>query len=237
MIAECASNHGGDLSLAKAFIRCFAEAGADYIKFQTTRVKHLRKDDPQVEWFTRAELSDEAHVELKAECEAAGVQFLTTVYHPDEVPMIKALGCDTVKVGSGEAHEPELAKAIRKAKFDRVFVATGITSMQQSAYEYPYVLGVEYLACVTRYPCPAACAVRHYGHEQYLPTGWSDHCLGLDGCETAIIHGATVIEKHVQLPQQARLVKPWEASVSEFRKLRAMADEDPARFKGRWQAA
>ena len=100
LIAETSSNHGGDLSLAKEFIHAFAEAGADWIKFQTTRVKHLRPDDPQYEWFTKAELSDQAHVELKAECEQAGVKFLTTVYHADEVPFLASLGLEAIKIGS-----------------------------------------------------------------------------------------------------------------------------------------
>ena len=46
IIAECASNHGGSIPLAKEFIWRCAEAGADWVKFQTTRVKHLRKTVP-----------------------------------------------------------------------------------------------------------------------------------------------------------------------------------------------
>ncbi len=89
---------------------------------------------------------------------------------------------------------------------------------------------------MTRYPAPAAFA----GHLAVQPyqrpvIGWSDHCVGIDIACSAILAGATVIEKHVCLPTQARPVQPWEATVDAFRALRAFADEDPAgRFIGRW---
>jgi sialic acid synthase SpsE len=65
--------------------------------------------------------------------------------------------------------------------------------------------------------------------------GWSDHCVGLEGAQLAIVKGARMIEKHVQLPFQGRTAKPYEATIEEFRALRAFADENPSRFIGRWQ--
>ena len=239
LIAECATNHGGSVDLATEFIWRFAEAGADWIKFQTTRVQHLRPDDPQYAWFQRAELSDEAHHQLKAECDKAGVKFLTTVYHPAEVPFVRSV-CDVVKIGSGEAHEIRLGKAVREAAFRRVLVATGLTPAHRTPY-HKTQSGVTFLACVTRYPCPSYYAVRAYGNDSpYLEAdcwGWSDHCEGLDGARLAIGHGARIIEKHVCLPHQARPIRPWEATVEQFQELRAFADDDPTRFIGRWQHA
>lgn len=228
LIAEVSSNHGGDLGLAKEFIHRFAEAGADWVKFQTTRVKHLRPDDPQYAWFTRAELSDEAHFELKAECEKAGTKFLTTVYHADDVPFVRSV-TDTVKIGSGESDEASLLRAVQDAGFSRVLVSDGL--VRQRTYYY-----AERLACVTRYPAPHGCvpeAFDAFGVYQ----GWSDHCVGLDSCKLAILRGATIIEKHVCLPNQARPVRSFEATIEEFAELRAFADEDPTRFIGRWQCA
>ena len=248
LIAEIASNHGGDIALAKEFIWRYAEAGADWIKFQTTRVKHLRPDDPQYAWFTQAELSDAAHVELKAECERAGVKFLTTVYNVAEVPFLASLGLEAIKVGSGEAGESGLAAAL-EGQFSRVLVSRGIIGEQWLSspfhrFQEPEViegkrrwtrrLNATFFHCHTRYPCPPLFAQHLYME----PTsGWSDHCVGLDGARSAIMFGASIIEKHVSLPHQARPVKPWEATVEEFKSLRAFADEDPMRFLGRWQHA
>lgn len=248
LIAEIASNHGGSIPLAKEFIWRFTEAGADWIKFQTTRVKHLRRDDPQYAWFQQAELSDEAHHELKAECARAGVKFLTTVYHPDEVALVRGL-CDTVKIGSGEAAEVRLAQAVMAASFTRVFISCGIVAGPRvppvyNGFGQPPVM-ISMLRSVSRYPAPSHAARWTYGQraccedidDRSYYNGWSDHCVGLEGCQVAIVDGASIIEKHVCLPQQARPVRPWEATVDEFKALRAFADEDPQRFIGRWQAA
>lgn len=226
LIAEVASSHGGSIALAKEFIHAFAEAGADWVKFQTTRVKHLRPDDSQYDWFAKAELSDDAHHELKAECEKAGTKFLTTVYHVDEVPFVRSI-TDTVKIGSGEACDFSLRAAVYEAGFARVIVGCGLGTIW-------YQHHADLLRCVTRYPCPAALALAPYGTEF---KGWSDHCVGLEGCQIAISRGARIIEKHVSLPNQARPVQPWEASVAQFKQLRKFADENPQRFLGRWQCA
>ena len=63
--------------------------------------------------------------------------------------------------------------------------------------------------------------------------------LSREGHEVmSVADGAEVIEKHVALTTQARPVAPWEALPDEFRQLRALVNDDPARrFKGRWQYA
>lgn len=229
LIAEISSNHGGSISLAKEFIYAFAEAGADWVKFQTTRVKHLNPADPQYAWFQQAELSDEAHWELKAECEKAGTKFLTTVFNADEVPFLASLGLEAIKIGSGEAMESVLSLAAVRS-FTRVFVSAGLGD--PVIHDHPRH-GYDRLYCLTRYPAPHGCvpdAFRYY-------SGWSDHCCGLESCQVAILRGATIIEKHVQLPHQARPAKSYEATMDELKALRAFADEQPERFLGRWQYA
>src|SRR5688572_2204883 len=102
IIGEVASNHGGSVELAKEFIKRFAPY-CDTVKFQATRVSHLRPQDPQFAWFTQAELSDDDFFSLKDECEREGVGFLLTINHQDEVDLVERLGCRRVKIGSGEA--------------------------------------------------------------------------------------------------------------------------------------
>jgi sialic acid synthase SpsE len=243
LIAELSTNHGGSMSLAKEFIQRFAEAGADWIKFQHTRVAHLRPDDPQYAWFQKAEFSTDQFAELRHVCGAARVGFMTTVYHAADVPEVFDLAL-TVKIGSGEAHEPALAAAVGSAGFPRVLVGAGLTEPWHSPFLQLRKNGqrVQFLRCITRYPCPSALASVTYDdcatiHARSPYAGWSDHCTSLAGCQLAILGGATVIEKHVCLPNQARAIKPYEATVAEFAQLRAFADEDPARFRGRWQHA
>lgn len=220
------------MRLAREFIHRFAESGADWVKFQTTRIAHLRKDDPQYDWFRQSEFTADQFAELADECVQAGTQFLTTVYHAEDVremaPFVTA-----IKVGSGEAGEVSLATAIRRTGIPRVFVGCGIVPLKQSAFLS--LIGsaqVHHLHCVSRYPCPSPLARADYG----LYGGWSDHCVGLEGAQMALLDGARIIEKHVCLPKQARAIQPWEADAESFRLLRRFADDDPNRFLGRWQA-
>jgi sialic acid synthase SpsE len=244
LIAELATNHGGSLTLAKEFIARFAEAGADWIKLQHSRCVHLRPSDPQYAWFQKAEFSLEEFAELKETCEQAGTKFLTTVFHAADVSEVASLGLEAVKIGSGEAHEESLAAAIGSAGFKRVIVGCGLTEPWHSPFLQLRKNGqrVQFLRCITRYPCPSALASVAYDdcatiHARSPYAGWSDHCTGLAGCQLAILGGATVVEKHCCLPNQARGIKPYEATVAEFAQLRAFADEDPMRFRGRWQHA
>lgn len=246
LIAEISSNHGGDLVLAKEFIYACAEHGADWVKFQTTRVKHLSPADPQYAWFAKAELSDEAHYELKAECEKAGVKFLTTVYNAAEVPFLANLGLEAIKIGSGEACERALAEAVMPT-FRRVLVGLGLceNNPYQSVFARDEWFPV-FLGAVTRYPAPIGVAAHVIGGRSvswattghwHTVEGWSDHACGLSECFAAITLGARIIEKHVQLPHQARPPKPYEATMAELKELRQFADENPQRFIGRWQFA
>ena len=236
LIAEVASNHGGDLQLAKAFIWRCAEAGADWVKFQTTRVQHLRLDDPQYAWFQRAELSEDAHVALKDECAHAGVKFLTTVYHPAEMPFLASLGLEAIKIGSGEARELALARAV--TGFPRVIVSLGVAPTG-ALTPFRHVRQAVFLRCVSRYPTPplaALGAMRPYLNNSTPEVGWSDHCVGIEVACAAICAGATLIEKHVQFPDQARPPQPYEATMDDLKRLRQFADEDPAsQYTGRWQ--
>lgn len=237
IIAEVATNHGGDLACATDFIHACAEAGADYVKFQSYQVQHLRPGDPQQDWFAQCELSDDAHHVLMAECEKAGVKFLTTVYTADRVPFLQSLGLDTIKIGSGEAGEWPLVNAACQA-FSTVLLSDGLGS--GPVVPMPWTT----LQCVTRYPTP----IDAVALDMQTYAGWSDHCLGIEVAKAAIAMGAQYVEKHVTLPYAPR-VCAWDATMAQVRALRDYAafietittglppdlTEARARFVGRWQ--
>jgi sialic acid synthase SpsE len=238
LIAEVASNHGGDRGLMDAFIATYAEAGADWIKFQSYQVRTLRPDDPQRAWLAQAELSDEDHWFLKETCEKYGTKFLTTVFHASRVPFLHSLGLEAIKIGSGEAGEVELFRAACHA-FPRVLLSLG-AGPPDFTPPYETVGGhirdvslVQKLRCVSRYPADDwMCEQWPYSGNV---VGWSDHCVGIHVCKRAIFKGASVIEKHVSLLNQKRERRAFEATVADFKELRAFADDDPQKYVGRWQ--
>lgn len=226
----------------EAFIAQYADAGADWVKFQSYQVKTLRSGDPQRDWLAQAELSDEDHWFLKETCARYGTKFLTTVFHRSRVPFLASLGLEAIKIGSGEAGECGLIRDV-DAAFSRVLVSCGLSGACADYIQRMNLANWELLECMSRYPSHPCFAKRRYlsrsevvgmdeGPNLY---GWSDHCVGLDGCEIALSCGASIIEKHVSLPEQKREKRSWEATVEEFRELRQFADDDPAKYLGRWQ--
>ena len=231
LIAEVSTNHGGNLDLAKRFIEAFAIC--TYVKFQWTRSHRPHPSDPQYAWFRQAEFSDAQFAELAQTCRDCGTQFLATVYHAEDVAAYQALGTTAIKIGSGEAEDRALAKAVLPAghPWHPVFVSEGIR-MACGDYRRNRVAK---LRCVSWYPTPLWYARQVASQPYLLEAGWSDHVVGLEACHAALFAGATVIEKHVQLEGQARPPKAFEATVEEMQRLRGFMNEHPARFIGRWQ--
>lgn len=230
IIAEVTSNHGGDLGLAREFIREAARAGVDYVKFQSWRAATVRGGpaDPQYEWFVRAELSDAAHRELIGECGRQGVQFLTTCFDLGRVEFLASLGMDTIKVGSPDLTSRRMLEAIRK-RFQHVIVSTGVGTDDEVASAAEWLRGGEFtfLHCVSLYPMrPEQANLRRMSWlRQFTPSvGWSDHAEGLDVAKVAIAAGASYLEKHYCLGRNGPgRAMAWDATPDEFADLVAYA--------------
>src|SRR5215831_3349703 len=115
IIAEVTSNHGGDMTLAREFIKRAADAGADFVKFQSWRASTVRGGaaDPQYDWFVKAELSDADHHVLIEECDRHGIRFLTTCFDIGRVEFLASLGMPAIKVGSPDLTSRRMLEALR----------------------------------------------------------------------------------------------------------------------------
>ncbi len=230
LIAEVASAHGGDMSLAKRFVTEAAAAGADYVKFQSWRAGTLRDGagDAQFGWFQQAELTDAQHVELIEACLASGTRFLTTCFDVDRIDFLASLGLGTVKVSSPDLTSRRLLCALRE-RFDHVIVSTGLAQHDEVAQASEWLSGGDFtlLHCVSKYPMDAAEANLACMAElrQHTPSvGWSDHAEGVEVAKLAVSMGANVIEKHFCLGRQGPgRVNPWDATPAEFEELAAHA--------------
>ena len=232
LIAECSTNHGGNLARAQQFAETFAKAGATIVKFQLTRIRHLRFGDPQYAWFAQCELSNAEVRDISQTVRENGAIPMWTVYHTDDIQELVDAGLTYLKIGSGEAHRPDIAMHLHALPdtFKHIYVSTGIFPPHPIYKLHPEV---DFLTCISRYPTPHGLAVSLLATTGYH--GWSDHSVGFNECRAAVIAGATIIEKHVMMPTQARAHQPWETSASEFAAFRQWTQEDPeARFVDRW---
>lgn len=225
IIAEAGVNHNGSLELAKRLIDAAAEAGVDFVKFQTFKTEQLvskaaAKADYQVkntgdggetqfEMIKKLELDRGVHEELIAYCATKNIRFFSTAFDLDSVDLLNELGLPLWKIPSGEiTNLPYLRKiaALRKP----TILSTGMCNLSdiEAALDVLTTGGLErgqitVLHCNTEYPTPMADvnlqAMNTIATAFGVAVGYSDHTLGIEVPIAAVARGAVCIEKHFTL--------------------------------------
>ena len=223
IIAEVASNHGGDMELAKEMVRAASEAGADYFKVQSWQARTLRdrEADPQYQWFIKAELSDEDHYELMEECRKNGIQFLTTYFDAGRASFLDRLGIKEIKIGSPDLSSRRMLLAL-KDNCEHIIISTGLALAEEVGEAAQLLSGVKLtlMHCVSMYPVPPEKVNlrRMDWLRQFTPSvGYSDHCVGIEAVKLAIARGANYVEKHFSLGEKRGCrYSPWDATPQEL---------------------
>jgi sialic acid synthase SpsE len=224
IIAEVSSNHGGDINLAREFVRVAAEIGVDFVKFQSWQAKKLRRDDSQLEWFTKSELTDKAHYILLEECERRGIEFLTTCFDIERIDFLSKLGLKRIKIASPDAASFKMLKEIKK-RFQHIILSTGMTYSEElrRTAELLREVNFTFLHCVSIYPTPIEKVnmKRMEWLRKFTPSvGYSDHTVGIEAVKLAIVKGAEYVEKHFCLGKHGPgRVMPWDATPDEMEKI------------------
>jgi len=226
IIAEAGVNHNGDLAMAKQLIDAAADAGADYVKFQTFKTEKLvspeakraeyqqrnMKEDGDVSQFAmlkKLELSEANHHELIAYCREKNIRFLSTAFDLDSLDFLHSLGMDLFKIPSGEITNLPYLQKIGNMN-TRVIVSTGMCVMDEisDALNVLEASGtkrenISVLHCTTDYPTAMQDvnlnAMLQIAEELHVPVGYSDHTLGIEVPVAAVAMGAQIIEKHFTL--------------------------------------
>ena len=225
IIAEAGVNHNGSLELAKRLIDAAADAGVDYVKFQTFKAENLvtksakqaeyqKKnigdgDDSQYQMLKNLELSLVDHEVLIGYCKQKGVRFFSTAFDLESIDYLASLNLPLWKIPSGEIiNYPYLRKIARQGQ--TVILSTGMCDMTdiKNALDILIKFGlikdqITILHCNTEYPTPfedvnlrAMLTIKEaFG----IKVGYSDHTRGIEVPIAAVALGAEVIEKHFTL--------------------------------------
>lgn len=227
IIAEAGVNHNGSLELAKQLVDVAAEAGVDYVKFQTFKAENLvtasarqaeyqkrnaaEDGDSQYAMLKKLELSEADHLTLMGYCREKGIKFLSTPFDLDSIDFLDSLNLDLWKIPSGEiSNYPYLRKIARLN--GRVVMSTGMctdadvaAAMQALTENGQDQSKVTLLHCNTQYPTPmedvnlmAMNSLRKHASS----VGFSDHTQGVEAAVAAVAMGADVIEKHFTLSRE-----------------------------------
>lgn len=219
IIAEVGQNHQGELSTARDYIRAFAEAGADAVKFQTRNNKYLFSKDAYEanydsenafapvygEHREKLELKPEWLPILKADCVKFGVKFMSTPFDEPSLELLEEIDVDILKIASFDlGNLPFMHHIVKMGKPVVISVGGGKAHQIRASIDF---LGqtlddIAVLHCVSEYPC----AHNRLGLSnipgliETFPEhtiGLSDHYNGIITGPIAYMLGARVFEKHV----------------------------------------
>jgi len=224
IIAEAGVNHNGDINLAKKLVDAAADAGADFIKFQTFKAKNIVtktaskakyqilnsiNNESQYEMLKKLELSETNHNELINHCNKRNIHFFSTAFDCEGLEYLNNLDLDFFKIPSGEiTNFPYLKKISLIGK--PVILSTGMCNMQEIDAAVKLLLSeklkiedITILHCNTEYPTPMIDvnlkAMISIKKKFNVKVGYSDHTLGIEIPIAAVAMGAKVIEKHFTL--------------------------------------
>lgn len=224
IIAEAGVNHNGDIKLAKKLIDVAAQAGVDYVKFQTFKASKLvtkkasrakyqdantKNNDSQFEMLKKLELSQENHYHLIEYSKTKKVKFLSTGFDFQSIDFLHKIGIRLAKIPSGEiTNLPYLRKIA--GLFPEVILSSGMADIVEVKDAVNVLLkggvykeNLTILHCNTEYPTLMKDvnlkAMLNIKEEVCVNVGYSDHTLGIEVPVAAVALGARVIEKHFTL--------------------------------------
>lgn len=245
IIAEAGVNHNGSVDTARKMIEAAAEAGADFVKFQTFKTEELvtvsadkaeyQKNltdvgESQFEMLRKLELDRDTHEELIRHCKKKGIRFLSTAFDHKSIDLLDELDISLFKIPSGEiTNLPYLRHVGRKGK--PVIMSTGMALLDEvrAALNVLLEAGAErdritVLHCNTEYPTSMKDVnlkvMLTMRDELGVAVGYSDHTLGIEIPIAAVTLGASVIEKHFTLDRT--LPGPDHSASLESEELKAM---------------
>jgi len=224
IIAEAGVNHNGSVDTAMEMVARGAEAGVDYVKFQTFKAGSLVSasapkaryqqencggDGSQLSMLRELELSGDDFVRLAGECRRRGVGFMSTPFDLGAIDLLSGLGMDFWKIPSGEITDLPYLRRIASAG-GRVILSTGMSTLGEVRDAVSVLCeggiprsDIYLLHCTTQYPTPfEAVNLRAMDSLAALGcagVGYSDHTRGITVPVAAVARGAVIIEKHFTL--------------------------------------
>jgi N,N'-diacetyllegionaminate synthase len=219
IIAEIGINHEGNFNLAKKSIKSAKDSGADAVKLQlfnpntlakeksvktNDQKKRISKKETLFQMLKRMSLNLNQLKRLKKYAKNISLDFICSIFDEESLNLSKKIGLDAYKIASSDLTDLKLIKQIQK--IDKpVILSTGMGSYNEikTAIKILKEKKVYLLHCVSLYPCPISLInlkrMISLSRKFKLPTGYSDHSLGVNACLMALSMGSKIIEKHFTL--------------------------------------
>jgi len=216
LIAEIAQAHDGSLGILHSYIDAVAQTGVQAIKFQMHiaeaessiyepfRVQFSKEDATRFDYWKRMEFTLAQWQEIKAHCDAVGLDFICSPFSNMAVDWLETIGVKTYKVGSGEVNNFLLLEKIAQTG-KPIIISSGMSNFEELDQTVTFLksknVDFSILQCTTAYPTKP----EQYGFgvmqelkERYQVTvGFSDHSAKVSTGIAAVALGAEILEFHV----------------------------------------
>jgi N-acetylneuraminate synthase len=226
VIAELSANHNQSFDEAVKLVHAAKEAGADAVKLQTYTADTItiRCDRPEFRigggtlWDgkTLHDLYGEAFTpwdwqpRLKRLANDLGLELFSTPFDATAVEFLEEMGVPAYKVASFELNDLPLIQRIAKTGKPMI-LSTGMATLAEigeavDAARHSGCTQLALLKCTSAYPAPPTemhlRTIPHLAETFNVPTGLSDHTLGIAVPVAAVALGACIIEKHLTLSRK-----------------------------------
>jgi len=239
VVADVAQAHDGSVGILHSFVDAAAGTGINAIKFQIHianaesssqepfRVKFSYVDATRFDYWKRMELTPEQWSEVKTHCKKANIEFLATPFSNAAVDLLKNLGVERYKIGSGDAWNHLLLEKIAGTGKE-VILSTGLGALEEldasvklfRERKVPHAI----LQSTTKYPTEAPDIglgwLATFRERYKCPVGLSDHSGTIYPGLGAVALGASIVEAHIAFDK--RMFGPdarASLTVDEFAKL------------------
>lgn len=233
---EAGPTHDG-VDSAKRLIDLAAEAGSDAIKFQILDPDRLVADkkmlftyevladresgrmesvaEPLYDILCRRALSKDQWREVKRHADLRRLAFFATVGFDDEIALLEEIGCDSIKIASGDVnHHPLIRQAARTGMCIQLDTGNSTLGEVEAAVDVVRTEGNER---VIIHQCPSGYPARLDSINLRIiqtlkqmfpyPVAYSDHTPGWEMDIAAVALGANVVEKTITTDRTIRSVE------------------------------
>ena len=208
IIAEIGVNHEGDFEKCAEMIEAAASSGADSIKLQSMDAdQNYVVGSPSYEIFKGTEFSQDQTRKLFDLSRSLGMEPFTTVGDLPTLEWLDEIEPCGYKISSGLlTHIPMIKKIAEKKR--PILLSTGLATISDidlaiSILEQSACQNYALFQCTSLYPPKnefVNLSTIKWLEERYkVPTGYSDHTLGIDVPVLSVAAGAVMIEKHFTL--------------------------------------
>jgi N-acetylneuraminate synthase len=222
IIAEMSANHMQDFNRAVQIIEAAKAAGADAVKIQTytpdTLTINCHNINFQIKgtiWEGRNlyDLYGEAYMpwewqpRLKEVADDLNLDVISTAYDITSVDFLEKMEVPAYKIASFELVDLPLLRYVA-ATGKPIILSTGMATLAEIEEALKTIRGsggkdIILLKCTSAYPAPSEemnlRTIPHMAEAFRVPTGLSDHTLGIAVPVAAVALGACLVEKHFTL--------------------------------------